>query len=140
MTVQMEIPGKGNQMEKRGSFSDQPDMARIFFLTPEVEVYIRTDDGGNFPHFHVREWGNGKVVREVCIRFDKAAYDDPRGKTLPNGLAEMLDDRLRRQNPHRIRPETYWETAIHAWNDNHSGLLDDDLKQPDYRKLNGGNR
>lgn len=55
------------------------EMARVGWVPPtnsqSIEVYIRTNDSGKIPHFHVRKYDkNNNFDWETCIRFESAEY------------------------------------------------------------------
>ena len=122
---------------------DMYGMSRIGWIpegtSKSIEVYIHTDDAGKIPHFHVRKYSsNGNFEWETCIKFESAEYF-LHGKykdKLPKSISRQLDAMFRMKNSKRGRMETYWETAVNAWNDNNSDVeLPFDLEQPDYSKL-----
>ena len=118
------------------------DMTRVGWLPSdvpcEIEAFVQTDDESSVPHFHVRQWENGAVAWEACVRFEGAEYAFL-GKVkdrLPAGVAERLDAFLRGVDPQSRHAQTYWESAIDAWNrNNEAALLPFDLPQPDYTEL-----
>ena len=59
--------------EKRSLLAE---MARIGFIGKkgELEVYIRTNDPGNIPHFHVRDTSTMGTEFETCVRIQTNAY------------------------------------------------------------------
>ena len=119
------------------------EMARVGWIPVgsenSVEVYVRTDDGGMTPHFHVRKYsGSNRPEWETCIKYESADYflhGKYRDRFPNTKLAKGLDKLFRTLNkddPGR----TYWQTAIIAWNLNNSTRkLPFDLEQPDYTKL-----
>ena len=118
------------------------EMARIGWIpigsTKGAEVYVRTDDSGKVPHFHIRKYGkNNKFEWETCVKFEEAEYF-LHGKykdRLSSHLKHALNDMLKENNP-KDPGRTYWQTAVNAWNMNNSDIeLDVDIKQPDYTKL-----
>lgn len=58
--------------EKRSLLAE---MARIGFIGKkgELEVYIRTNDPGNIPHFHVRDTSTMGTEFETCVRIQTNA-------------------------------------------------------------------
>lgn len=118
------------------------EMARVGWIptstTKTVEVYVRTDDSGKIPHFHIRKYsGNNDPEWETCIKYETAEYF-LHGKyqdTLPNKLKKQLDDMLREDNP-KDPGRTYWDTAVVAWNQNNSDVeLNINIEQPNYNEL-----
>lgn len=133
-------------MKTARSYLDQDifGMARIGWVpsnaNKSVEVYVHTDDSGKLPHFHVRKASkSGKPEWETCVLFESPEYflhGKSRDMLPSRKLSKQLDQMLREPNPNRRTGETYWETAINAWNDNNSDVqVPPDLDQPDYSKL-----
>lgn len=119
------------------------EMARVGWVPAQdvggIEVYIRTDDSGNVPHFHIRKYGKDNVYDwETCIKFKSCEYflhGDYKDK-ISSSLAKKLNYMLKQNNP-KDPGRTYWQTAIIAWNNNNSKEnLSIDLNQPDYSKIN----
>ena len=124
--------------------SDIDGMARVGWVpkgtTKTVEVYVRTNDPGNTPHFHVRKYGkNNNFEWETCIKYEEADYflhGKYTDKLPDKKIAKDLDKMLRLFDPDWINQTTYWQVAISEWNKNNSDrLLPLDLEQPDYTQL-----
>lgn len=119
-------------------------MARIGWVPANsnktIEVYVWTNDPGRTPHFHVRKYGkNNRSEWEVCILYESCDYfmhGKYKGKLSSRQIAKELDRMLRQIDPNSRNSETYWQTAISEWNRNNSKVvLDLNLEQPDYTKL-----
>ena len=112
------------------------EMARVGFFN-ELEVYVRTDDPGNIPHFHIWDKTTKGDVFHTCIRIDKAEYFHHTGKE------DLLNSREKRDlvkflqsKSKNKRFETNWEYLVSMWNDNNSNILiDEDSRMPDYTEL-----
>lgn len=55
------IKGMADSMRKQDEleYGLLCEMARVGDMNPKLEVYIRTDDGGNLPHFHIWDKNSG---------------------------------------------------------------------------------
>ena len=119
------------------------EMARIGWIPvgseKSIEVYVRTNDPGKIPHFHVRKYNkNGPADWDVPVKYEEPSYFfHGKYKTgfQSKKIIKDLDEMLRQDNP-RDPGRTYWQTAIVAWNNNNSDVeLPFDLKQPEYTVL-----
>lgn len=113
------------------------EMARIGYIG-DLEIYIRTDDPGNIPHFHIWDKETMGDRFHGCIRIDKAEYFFHEGKysTLNSKQRKELVKFLK--SPYRTTGLTNWERLVLEWNDNNSEInLSDDYLMPDYFTLRG---
>lgn len=118
------------------------EMARIGWVPTTnvrgIEVYVRTDDGGKIPHFHIRKYGDNNTFDwETCVKYTSAEYFKHGNykDNLPSGFGKKLNTMLKQNNP-KDPGRTYWQSAIIAWNNNNSDVeIPFDLEQPDYSKL-----
>ena len=127
------------------------DFYRIGFVSlkkyNDIEIYVQTYDVARVPHFHVRKHLHGNVYeQDIAIRFDSARYFEhgKHKRRISTKLATDLDKMLRSIDKYATynKNRTYWERAVYSWN-NQNGTslykpisLDDDIKQPDYSRLN----
>ena len=137
------------------------DMELIGFVSlkkySDIEVYVQTYDVARVPHFHVRKHLHGNVYEwDIAIRVDSAKYFE-HGKhkgRISTKLATDLDKMFRSIDKYAAYGEnkTYWKLAIEMWNSQNATmynpddpfnynpndplLLNDDIKQPDYSRLN----
>ena len=118
------------------------EMAEICHIG-DLIMYIRSNDDGNTPHFHVYRKGDRKNT-EVCIMFEEPKYFAHgiyKLHRIDSKTVKELDSKLRTVNPKSFgnpRGEmTYWEQAVSQWNMSTSKKsIPWDLEQPDYTKLN----
>ena len=118
------------------------EMARVgFFFRNQFEVYIRTNDPGNEPHFHIRDSSTQGEEFHTCVKIKEAMYFHHDGKEGVLGTHERkaLDDYLRAaptKQYKRITFPTNWDKVVYEWNENNSTMLvDEDLAQPDYTTI-----
>ena len=119
------------------------EMARVGWVptntTKTIEVYVRTDDEGKIPHFHVRKYGrNNDSEWDVPIKYESAEYFHHGYYTdiISTKVAKQLNAMLKENNP-KDPGRTYWESAIVAWNSNNSDVeLPITLEQPNYGTIN----
>ena len=114
------------------------EMARIGFIKDktELEVYVNTDDGGELPHFHVRDKATRGDVFHCCVRFDAPMYFPHEGKrSIMNGKQrKALVDLL--NSVDKDSGKTLWWESLHEWNKNNSDVtVDLSTPMPDYRHL-----
>ena len=117
------------------------EMARVGFISksPVLEIYIHTDDPGNIPHFHIRDYKKiGKSGEEfhTCVEFKSNKYFHHTGKedVLNNRQRKLLCDFLRKTEPDEI--ESNWTILIKEWNRNNSNAkIPTNLPMPDYTTI-----
>lgn len=112
------------------------EMARIGFTDDGYEVYIRTDDPGNVPHFHYwdRETKGDKF--HSCIRLDCPKYFLHEGKTdtLNHRQKKELVNLLKKS--YRDTEKTLWDHLLMEWNDNNEHIkVDETTPMPNYMEL-----
>jgi len=112
------------------------------------DLYVDTDDSGEIPHFHIRNFrfGTGNYYGFLTgIEFQKPAYfhqqrptdvlDDEERQALSEFFSTVVEDRRR----FREAGITVWDMACIMWNwNNPDNPLPDDLEIPDYTKLGEG--
>lgn len=117
-------------------------MSRVGFLQTKkgdesnLEVYVNTDDGGNIPHFHIRDTHNWNEFHS-CIRLDKAEYFLHEGKedVLSSKQKKILQKFMKSKVTnikYASRFENNWELACFLWDINNSDKEVKDVEQPDY--------
>jgi hypothetical protein len=120
------------------------EMARVGFLSGEVEVYVHTDDGGNIPHVHIRDTATRGLQFETCVSLIKSAYflHGHYRDTMNNNMAR--DFAVFMESPSRNKKyKSNYEYAVDMWNDNNSNTCitpqydeNGNMIIPNYRKLN----
>lgn len=100
-------------------------------------VFVRSNDAGKIPHFHVMDANTMGSQFHTCIRIDKPEYFHHEGKidTFNSKEKKELIEFLNSQ-PRNKRYQTHWEMVKALWNDNNSDIeIDEDQPMPDYREL-----
>lgn len=118
------------------------EMARVGFISknPLLEIYIHTDDPGNIPHFHIRDYvRSGRSGNEfhTCIQFNSNKYFHHDGKedVLNSSQRKELVEFLR-SNYRGRKGYTNWNKLVDDWNDNNSNMnLEEDINMPDYTTI-----
>ena len=130
----------------RDKSTDVFGMARVGFIQTKkgdesnLEVYVNTDDGGNIPHFHIRDTNDWSKFHS-CIRLDEAEYFLHEGKeaTLNSKQRKLLQQFMTSSvtnSRYKSKFENNWELACFLWDINNSNEETDEfVKQPDYTKL-----
>lgn len=113
------------------------EMARVGFFS-DFEVWIRTDDPGNIPHFHVWDKNSKGGLFHTCVQIEKPEYFHHSGKEdvfnfkQKKELMEFLQAKPMKSRWH----PTNWDFIITLWNANNSKHeVSDYLEIPDYTKL-----
>lgn len=97
------------------------EMARIGFMTPELEMYVNTHDSENIPHFHIRDHATKGNEFHTCIEIQKNWYFHHTGKE------DFLNDKLRKRlidflNEEDEYGEQNWVLLMKEWNRNSSNI------------------
>ena len=114
-------------------------MARVGYINNNLEIYVNTDDGGNIPHFHIRD-SNEWDKFHTCIKIESAEY------FLHDGKEDKLNSRLRQKLQAFMQSEVKLKKYVHFENNwqlvcflgdmnNSSVQISDDAIMPDYTKL-----
>lgn len=99
------------------------EMARVGFIGGSLEVYVRTDDGGNIPHVHIRDTNTQGEEFETCVQLEKNAYflhgkyKDKMNTSQRKSFAEFMESPSKTK-----RYNTNYEFAIDMWNANNSNV------------------
>lgn len=110
------------------------EMARIGYID-NLEIYIRTDDAGMIPHFHICDTATEGRDFHTCVRLDKPEYFHHTSKTdvLNSKQRKELVKFLQLKNKRGI---SNWETVIDLWNMNNSNLsIEEDTPMPNYLNM-----
>ncbi len=114
-------------------------MARAGYID-NLEIYVNTNDGGNIPHFHIRntkEWNKF----HTCIKIETAEYFHHTGKE------DILNSKQRKElanfmksnvqiDRYRNNFTNNYELICFLWDINNStAMIDDNTVMPDYTKL-----
>lgn len=113
------------------------EMARIGSMG-DLLIYIRTNDPGNYPHFHIIDENALGRKFHCCVRIDCAKYFIHTGKedTLNSSRRKELIKFL--TSPSEDEPQkTNWQVVLVEWNRNNSKRkISMDLPMPNYKELN----
>jgi len=119
------------------------EMARVGFISGQLEVYVNTDDGGHVPHVHVRDKATRGHEFETCVELKRnyyflhGKYKDMMSGNMEKAFAEFMESKPR--NP---KYQNNYELSVDMWNLNNSveeviSQYDDDGKiiMPNYRTI-----
>ena len=117
-------------------------MARVGYLgdSEAYEVYVNTNDGGNIPHFHLRNSKDWDKFHS-CIKIMSAEYFEHQGKehklnaSLLKDLCKFLSSPVQSEK-YRDKFENNWQLICFLWELNNSNMMiPDGTEMPDYSKL-----
>lgn len=112
------------------------EMAKIGNIN-DLVLYVRTNDPGNYPHFHMVDEATLGQQFYCCVRIDCAQYFKHTGKEggLNSKRRKELVEFL--QSPSEDEPEkTNWKVVLVEWNRNNSTKkVPLDLQMPNYKEL-----
>lgn len=124
---------------KRYANQDIFGMARVGYVD-SYEIYVNTNDGGEIPHFHMRD-PNDWSKFHTCVLITKAEY------FLHEGKEDVLNSKQRKalqkfmESPvankkYSSKFANNWELVCFLWELNNSDvIIPDGAVMPDYRKL-----
>jgi hypothetical protein len=114
-------------------------MSRIGY-SGNLEVYVNTDDGGNIPHFHVRDkddWGKF----HCCIKILSPEYfahegkEDKLNSKQRKDLYKFMNSKISNKK-YADRFDNNWQLVCFLWDINNSSVeVPEDAEMPDYRFL-----
>ena len=111
------------------------EMAQIGGIDNELVVYVRSNDPGNIPHFHIVDKTTLGRKFHTCVKIESPEYFHHTGKedTLNSKQRKLLVNFLNSMTP---LEKSHWEFLLLTWNTNNSNRkLRMDLSMPDYTKL-----
>lgn len=111
------------------------EMARVGDLDNKLEVYVRTDDAGNLPHFHIWDKASKGQEFHTCVQITKPEYFHHDGKedVLNKSQRKSLVKFLMSKPTKTKKFDTFWEAILTLWNMNNSDMdVDEDQEMPDY--------
>lgn len=112
------------------------EMAQIGDLDNKLIIYVRSNEGGNIPHFHIVDKQTLGSKFHTCVKIENATYFHHTGKedVLNSKQRKRLVDFLNSMTP---LENTYWEFLLLTWNINNSNRkVNINQKMPDYTNLN----
>ena len=112
------------------------EMARVGFID-DCEIYVRSDDPGHIPHFHIWDRATRGKKFHTCVKILECDYFHHTGKE------DVLDSKARKKlcNFFKSKSEneefnTNWDVLIFMWNINNSTeKVAKNTSMPDYTKL-----
>ena len=111
------------------------EMAQIG-VVDGYQIYVRTNDAGKIPHFHIWDLSTNGQKFHTCVRIDKPEYFKHTGKegTLNSKERKHLISFLSGEDPDS--GFTNWQWLVFEWNRNNSDVrIDPKTPMPDYTKL-----
>lgn len=112
------------------------EMAQVGKMNNNLTIYIRSNDPGNIPHFHIVDSKTLGDKFHTCIEIEKNNYFHHTGKegVLSSKERKELDRFLKEK--HKNRSYSNWTYLLQLWNDNNSHVEVDELQdQPDYKNI-----
>ena len=101
----------------------------------DLELYVRTDDAGKIPHFHICDATTKGQKFHTCVKLNAPEYFHHTGKedVLNSKQRKELVKFLAQKNKRGL---TNWEMMLILWNMNNSDVyIDDTAPMPDYLLL-----
>ena len=111
------------------------EMAQIGGIDNNLVAYVRSNDPGNIPHFHIVDKSTLGSKFHTCVKIESPEYFHHTGKegVLNSKQRKSLVNFLNSLTPLEI---SHWEFLLLTWNTNNSNKkLRMDLPMPDYTKL-----
>lgn len=124
---------------KRMIHTDIEGMSRVGYSSG-LEIYVNTDDGGNIPHFHMRDKRDWAKFH-TCICIEQPSY------FLHDGKEDVLNSKQRKElvrfmqskpsiAKYATKFDNNWELVCFLWDINNSNVnIADNAVMPDYSKL-----
>lgn len=112
------------------------EMAQIGDLDNKLIIYVRSNEGGNIPHFHIVDKQTFGSKFHTCVKIENATYFHHTGKE------DVLNSKQRKRLVEFLSKDfdedtTNWEYLIMTWNANNSSTkLSKRMQMPDYTNLN----
>ena len=98
------------------------EMARVGYIDGQLEVYVKTNDGGNVPHVHIRDANTQGRLFETCVELARNKYylhgyiNDILNKKQCKAFNKFMHDEIHT----RTFNGTVYEFAVDMWNRNNS--------------------
>lgn len=111
------------------------EMAQIGGIDNNLIAYVRSNDPGNIPHFHIVDKTTLGSKFHTCVKIESAEYFHHTGKegVLNSKQRKSLVNFLNSLTPLEI---SHWEFLLLTWNTNNSNKkLSMDLPMPNYLEL-----
>ena len=106
------------KMEKK----ENTETARVGYINGLLEVYVKTDDGGNIPHVHVRDINSQGKLFETCIELKSNRYflHGKYTQTLTKAQCRQFNAYMHEEIHTKTFNGTVYELAVDMWNYNNS--------------------
>lgn len=114
------------------------EMAQVGPLDNKLIIYIRSNDGGSIPHFHIVDKQTLGKDFHTCVEIKTNKYFHHTGKEdiLNSKQRKNLNDFFKQKHKSAKLNLTNWEYCLILWNDNNSNMnVPEDLEQPDYTEI-----
>lgn len=114
------------------------EMAQLGEIDNKLIVYIRSNDAGNIPHFHIVDKRTLGKEFHTCVEIKTNKYFHHTGKedVLNSKQRKNLNDFFKQKHKSTKLNLTNWEFCIVLWNMNNSNMnVPEDLEQPDYSEI-----
>lgn len=120
------------------------EMAHVGYINGQLEVYVKTNDGGNIPHVHIRDANTQGELFETCVELGNNRY------FLHGGIKDILNKKQCKSFNNFMHEEihtrtyngTMYEFAVDMWNKNNSNVnidikydMEDKPIIPDYTTI-----
>lgn len=111
------------------------EMARVGDMDNKLAIYIRSNDPGNIPHFHIVDQVTLGDKFHTCIKIETAEYFHHTGKE------DILNTKQKKSLMEFFSKsdkwgDNYWDIVLQEWNRNNSKVeIDRKLKIPNYLEL-----
>lgn len=98
------------------------EMARVGFVDGSLEVYVKTNDGGNIPHVHIRDTNTKGRLFETCVQLETNTYflHGHIQQTLTRKQCRDFNAFMHEEINTRTFNGTMYEFAVFMWNCNNS--------------------
>ena len=111
------------------------EMAKVGEMDDRLVIYIRSNDSGNIPHFHIVDKTTLGDKFHTCVKIDKPEYFHHTGKedTLNSRQKKNLVEFFKKSDKWG---DNYWKIVLQEWNRNNSHVeVDPKLQTPNYLEL-----
>lgn len=117
------------------------EMSRVGGFADNLDVYVRSNDPGNIPHFHIVDSSTLGDEFHTCVQLTTNKYfhhtgkEDVLNKKQRKLLVQFLKSKYKRYGI------TNWQRILDEWNDhNNSGMnVPDNQEMPNYLTIEDNN-
>ena len=112
------------------------EMAQVGDINKSLTIYVRSNDPGNIPHFHIVDKSTLGNHFHTCIQIESNKYFHHTGKEgiLNSKERKKLVEFLKQKNEEF--DITNYQTIIRLWNlGNSKKKVDKNFKMPDYKEI-----